>query len=115
MIKKILCIGQKITFSQKNSPKAFKKFFYLSAACRYAEIFSCKISVLALSNLHKLRNSEVDLILFNPPRFRALQKIKELCPNALIDMIGMKDYALIRGKNILQLIKKIFENHSVTI
>ena len=79
------------------------------------ENFSCKISVLALSNLHKLRNSEVDLILFNPPRFRALQKIKELCPNALIDMIGMKDYALIRGKNILQLIKKIFENHSVTI
>lgn len=77
------------------------------------ENFSCEISVLALSKLQKLRHIDVDLILFSPPRFRALQRVKKMCPHALIDMIGMKDFALIRGNDILKVIKKTFERAEI--
>ena len=56
---------------------------------------------------------DVDLILFVPPRYRELERVKKYSPNAKIDMIGMKDYAFMDGKNILAQIKKILEVEDV--
>ena len=68
--------------------------------------FSCEVSAIAIVDLNKLQKMDADLILFAPPRFRELEKIKKFCPNAQIDMIGMKDYAFMDGENILELARK---------
>lgn len=75
-----------------------------------AENYSCEIFALALADLHKLKNSGADLIMFSPPHFRGLKHVEEICPAARIDMVGMKDYAFMNGKNIFRIIRWRLEN-----
>lgn len=73
------------------------------------ENFSCEVSAISIVNLNNLQKIDADLILFVPPRFRELERVKKYSPNAKIDMIGMKDYAFMNSENILTQIKKILE------
>ena len=72
-----------------------------------AENFSCEVSAISIVDLNLLQKADADLILFVPPRYRELERVKKYSPNAQIDMIGMKDYAFMDGKKILEQVKKI--------
>jgi len=74
-----------------------------------AENFSCEVSAISIVDLNSLQKMEADLILFIPQRYRELERVKKFCPNARIDIIGMKDYAFMNGENILQIAKKLLE------
>ncbi|MBQ7704062.1 MAG: hypothetical protein IJT73_01335 [Selenomonadaceae bacterium] len=62
-------------------------------------------SSMTTAELHLLP-SDVDVVLFAPPRFRHLERIKKFCPNAKISMIESQAYATADGKKILE---KIFD------
>lgn len=58
-------------------------------------------SSMTTAELHLLP-SDVDVVLFAPPRFRHLERIKKFCPNAKISMIENQAYAMADGKKILE-------------
>ncbi len=63
-------------------------------------------SSMTAAELHRLPK-DTDLVLFAPPRYRHLDRIKKICPNAKIDMIDFNLYALRDGKAILEFAKNI--------
>ena len=63
---------------------------------------------MTTAELHLLPK-DTDLILFAPPRYRHLDRIKKFCPNAKISMIEFKSYALRDGNAILNFALKILE------
>lgn len=64
---------------------------------------------MTTAELHLLP-SDTDLVLFAPPRYRHLERIKKFCPNAKISMIDFKSYATRNGKAILDFAKKFLES-----
>ena len=75
-----------------------------------ADEMNVKISCTSMTTaeLHKLP-SDTDLILFAPPRYRHLDRIKKICPNAKVSMIEFKNYALREGNAIFKFALKILE------
>lgn len=101
-MKKIVLLGTKGAYAEMVADKIRE--------AAHSESYCCEISTLALADLHKLEKIGADLILFSPPHFRAIEHVEKLCPNSRIDMIGMKDYAFLNGKNILKIIRWRMEN-----
>ena len=97
-----------ILIATKNKPEYAGMVAEKILSAAQEENFSCEVSAISIVDLNLLQKIDADLILFVPPRFRDLERVKNYCPNAVIDMIGMKDYAFMDGKNILQQIKKFF-------
>lgn len=96
-MKKIVLLGTKGAYAEMVVDKIRE--------AAHAENYSCEIFALALADLHRLKKKGADLVLFSPPHFRGLKRVEEICPAALIDMIGMRDYAFMSGKNILRQIR----------
>ena len=69
----------------------------------------CEIFSVSLTDLNELKKINPDLVFFMPPRFRDVKKVEKICPTALIDMIGMKDYAFMNGESILKIARKRLE------
>ena len=65
-------------------------------------------SSMTAAELHRLP-TDTDLVLFAPPRYRHLDRIKKFCPNAKIDMIDLKAYALRDGKGIFKFALQLLE------
>ena len=96
-----------ILIATKNKPEYAGMVAEKIQSAADAENFSCKISAISITNLNELQKMSADLILFVPPRYRDLKRVEKYCPKAKIDMIGMKDYALMDGEKILNQIKKV--------
>ena len=96
-----------ILIATKNKPEYAGMVAEKISEAANEENFSCEVSAISIVDLNRLQKMEVDLVLFVPPRYRELERVKKFCPSAKIDMIGMKDYAFMNGKNILHLVKKI--------
>ena len=77
---------------------------------RAAEEINFEISCASMTTaeLHLLP-SDTDVVLFAPPRYRHLERIKKICPNAKISMIDFKLYALRDGAAILNFAREILE------
>lgn len=75
-----------------------------------AEEIGVEISCASMTTaeLHLLPK-DTDLILFAPPRYRHLERIKKFFPNAKIAMIDFKAYALRDAKSILNFARQILE------
>ena len=63
---------------------------------------------MTTAELHLLP-ADTDLILFAPPRYRHLERIKKFSPDAKIAMIDFKSYALRDAESILNFVRKILE------
>lgn len=70
--------------------------------------FEISCASMTTAELHLLP-ADTDLILFAPPRYRHLDRIKKICPNAKIAMIEFKPYALRDGNAILNFVQKVFQ------
>ena len=70
--------------------------------------FEISCASMTAAELHRLP-ADTDLILFAPPRYRHLDRIKKFFPNAKIAMIDFKAYALRDAKSILNFARKILE------
>lgn len=70
--------------------------------------FEISCASMTTAELHLLP-TDTDLILFAPPRYRHLDRIKKICPHAKISMIDFKTYALRDGNAILNFIQKILQ------
>lgn len=66
-------------------------------------------SSMTAAELH-LIPPDTDLVLFAPPRYRYLERIKKICPAAKINMIDFKLYALRDGNAIFKFALQILEN-----
>lgn len=99
-----------ILIATKNKPEYAAMVADKICEAADAEDFPCEVSAISIVDLNLLQKIDADLILFVPPRFREVDRVKKYCPNAAIDMIGMKDYAFMDGKNILKLIRERLEN-----
>jgi|GEM_PF-2521571 len=97
-----------ILIATKNKPEYAAMVAEKIQSAADAENFPCEVSALSIVDLNLLQKLQADLILFVPPRFRELDRVRRYCPNAVIDIIGMKDYAFMDGKNILSQVRKIF-------
>lgn len=102
-----------VLIATKNKPEYAEMVAEKIQTVADEENFSCEVSAIAIVNLNVLQKMNADLILFVPPRFRELERVKKYSPNAKIDMIGMKDYAFMDGKNIFAQIKNILEVEEV--
>ena len=67
-----------------------------------------EISSLTTAELHRLP-TDVDLILFAPPRYRFLERLQKNFPAAKIAMIEMKPYAEKDGAAILEFARRLLE------
>ena len=103
-LKKIVLIAT------KNKPEYAGMVAEKIQSAADAEKFSCEVSAISIVDLNSLQKMEVDLILYVPPRFRELERVKKYCPKAKIDIIDMKDYAFMNGKNILNLVYSHLKN-----
>ena len=65
-------------------------------------------SSMTAAELHRL-STDTDLVLFAPPRYRHVDRIKKICPNAKIEMIDFTAYALRDGKGIFKFALKLLE------
>ncbi len=65
-----------------------------------------EISSMTTAELHLLP-ADVDLILFAPPRYRFLERLKNTRPRAKIAMIEMKMYAEKDGAAILEFARQL--------
>ena len=96
-----------ILIATKNKPEYAGMVAEKIQAAADEEKFSCEVTAISIADLNSLQKADADLILFVPPRYRELERVKKYSPNAQIDMIGMKDYAFMDGKKILEQVKKI--------
>lgn len=76
----------------------------LQAAAESADL-DWEVTSLTTAELHKLKAA--DLILFAPPRYRAINQLKEKFPNAAIDMIEMRAYSQADGAAILEFARRL--------
>ena len=70
--------------------------------------FEISCASMTTAELHLLPK-DTDLILFAPPRYRHVERIKKFFQNAKIAMIDFKAYAMRDGKTILNFARKILE------
>lgn len=68
-----------------------------------------EVTSMTTAELHRLP-LDVDLILFAPPRYRFLERLKSTRPNAKIAMIEMKAYAEKDGAAILKFARELLES-----
>lgn len=67
-----------------------------------------EVTSMTTAELHRLP-ADVDLILFAPPRYRFLERLKNTHPRAKIAMIDMKLYAEKDGAAILKFALELLE------
>lgn len=71
-----------------------------------------EVTSMTTAELHLLPE-DVDLILFAPPRYRFLERLKNTRPRAKIAMIEMKPYAEKDGAAILKFAQRILSEEVI--
>ncbi|MBQ7704063.1 MAG: hypothetical protein IJT73_01340 [Selenomonadaceae bacterium] len=96
-MKKIILLGTKGAFAEMVA----EKIRFAAEELKYP----CEVFVLTFSDLQKLRAINPDVILFSPPRYRSFDLIQKICPNAVLEMMDMKEYAFMDGRSILNKVR----------
>ena len=64
-----------------------------------------EVTSLTTAEIHRLKAA--DLILFAPPRYRAIDRLKEKFPSAAIGMIEMRAYSQADGAAVLEFARRL--------
>ena len=68
--------------------------------------YECTVNAYPISEA-EVEAADADVVLIGPQVSFQAAKVKKLLPNTPVEVIGMQDYGMMNGKNVLAVAKKL--------